>query len=382
MSDKEYGRRSSLSYLFLPLALLAILLATPAHSHEINPVIVDAQLQSDNRILLTLTLNLEAQLTGIAENHSNTDDADNTEEYEKLRALAPVTLQQRAKAWQSTATDLIRLQSTKPIRLTVVGLAVPEAPNTLTPRDSVLTLITTEPVTENWSLHWDTQLGSLAYRFSTPETQDVATGFLQNGEPSQPIDMSNLVQISALDAFLAYIPVGYTHIVPLGLDHILFVIGLFLLSTHWKPLIWQISAFTLAHTITLALGMLGIIRISAAIIEPLIALSIVYVALENIVFRRMRWWRPLLIFVFGLLHGLGFASVLTDFGLSTQSFIAGLIGFNLGVEFGQLSVIAACYLLVGLWMSGKTYYRKVVVIPGSAAIAAVGAFWFLQRTLG
>lgn len=381
MIDREYGQRSRLSYLFLPLIALLLTLSNPVHAHEINPVIVDAQLQPDNRIELSLTLNLEAQLTDLPENHSNTEDADNSDQYDALRALSPEELSRQAQEWLTAVPSLIDIRTQPAVSLEVTDLSVADQPNTAVARESVLTLITDAPVTQNWALHWDPQFGELAFRFSTADTQDIATEFLQNGTPSQEIDMGNLVQISALDAFLAYIPVGFTHIVPLGLDHILFVIGLFLLSTHWKPLIWQISAFTLAHTITLALGMLGIIRIPASVIEPLIALSIVYVALENIAFRRMRWWRPLLIFLFGLLHGLGFASVLTDFGLTAQSFIAGLIGFNLGVEFGQLSVIATCYLLVGFWLSGKTYYRKLVVVPGSAMIAAVGAFWFLQRTL-
>jgi hypothetical protein len=246
----------------------------------------------------------------------------------------------------------------------------------------VLTLRTNQPVTDDWRFKWQPALGTVAFRFSSEETQDIVTAFLQDGEPSELIDMSNLVQMTAWGAFLTYIPVGFEHIVPMGLDHILFVIGLFLLSTHWKPLLWQVSAFTLAHTITLALGMLDILRVPGSIVEPLIALSIVYVAVENITFKTMQWWRPILIFSFGLLHGLGFASVLTEFGLTQQSFVAGLLGFNLGVEFGQLSVIAACFLVVGLWIKHKEVYRKWVVIPGSTLIAATGAFWFFQRVLG
>jgi len=166
--------------------------------------------------------------------------------------------------------------------------------------------------------------------------------------------------------------VGFDHIIPKGLDHILFVVGLFLLTTAIGPLLWQISAFTLAHTITLALGMLGILNIPGNIVEPIIAASIVYVALENIIFPKMTAWRPVLVFAFGLLHGLGFAGVLSEFGMPQGQFLAGLIGFNIGVELGQLAVIAVCFLAVGLWFGKKPWYRKVVVIPGSLIVACNG----------
>lgn len=382
MSDRKYGGRPRLSYFMSSLGLLFAMALSSVEAHEINPVIVDVQLQSDAHLRLTLTLNLEAQLTGIPENHTNTEDADNADVYQALRALPAAELEQQAQPWLARLPTLIGLSVEPPTTLVVTDLKIGSADSPREARESTITLISEAPVRAPWSLIWDRQLGSLAYRVSTPNTQDVATGYLQNGAPSEVIDLSDQMPQSAGKTFIAYIPVGFTHIVPLGLDHILFVIGLFLLSARWQPLLWQVSAFTIAHTITLALGMLGILRVSPSIIEPLIALSIVYVALENIVFKRLHWWRPILIFAFGLLHGLGFASVLTDFGLTTQSFIAGLIGFNLGVELGQLSVIAACYLLVGLWFSRRDQYRQWVVIPASAAIAATGAFWFVQRVLG
>jgi hypothetical protein len=363
--------------------VLCLLLASfSARAHEINPVIVDALLESDNHISFTLTLNLEAQLTGIAGNHDNTEDAINSPEYDALRALSPEDLNREAEAWLKTAVTLVSIGEHSDVSIAVSDLTISPVGDLNESRDSVLTLRTIEPVTDDWRFKWQPALGTIAFRFSSEETQDIVTAFLQDGEPSELIDMSNLVQMTAWGAFLTYIPVGFEHIVPMGLDHILFVIGLFLLSTHWKPLLWQVSAFTLAHTITLALGMLDILRVPGSIVEPLIALSIVYVAVENITFKTMQWWRPILIFSFGLLHGLGFASVLTEFGLTQQSFVAGLLGFNLGVEFGQLSVIAACFLVVGLWIRNQKIYRKWIVIPGSTIIAATGAFWFFQRILG
>ncbi len=178
-----------------------------------------------------------------------------------------------------------------------------------------------------------------------------------------------------------YLVLGFEHILPKGLDHILFVLGLFLLSTKFGPLLWQVSAFTLAHTFTLALSMNGVVALPAHIVEPLIALSIAYVAIENLCTTKLSRWRPVLVFGFGLLHGLGFAGVLTELGLPKDQFVPALVGFNVGVEFGQLAVILAALALVG-WARDRSWYRKAIVIPGSCAIAAMGLFWTVQRTFG
>jgi hypothetical protein len=148
-----------------------------------------------------------------------------------------------------------------------------------------------------------------------------------------------------------------------------------------RPLLWQISAFTLAHTVTLALGALEIVRIPPEIVEPLIAASIVYVGVENVLSKGLTPWRPVIVFAFGLLHGLGFASVLADFGLGASHFVPKLIGFNVGVELGQLAVIAIAFVLVGLWFGRKPWYKERIANPASVAIALVGAWWVVERTL-
>ena len=166
---------------------------------------------------------------------------------------------------------------------------------------------------------------------------------------------------------------------PKGLDHILFVVGLFLLSTKLGSLLWQVTAFTLAHTVTLALGILGYVSISPAIVEPLIALSIVYVAVENIMTDKLHRWRPVIVFCFGLLHGLGFAGVLQEIGLSSTHFVTGLIAFNVGVELGQLTVIAICFLAVGFWFGSKLWYRRLITTPASIGIAVIASWWVFER---
>ncbi|HHG89479.1 MAG TPA: HupE/UreJ family protein, partial [Devosia sp.] len=116
-----------------------------------------------------------------------------------------------------------------------------------------------------------------------------------------------------------------------------------------------------------------------AIVEPLIALSITYVCVENILTRKLTRWRPAVVFGFGLLHGLGFAGVLQEIGLAPDQFVTGLISFNIGVELGQLSIIAICFALVGIWFRNKSWYRAVVVVPASLVIGTIGAWWFIER---
>ncbi len=179
--------------------------------------------------------------------------------------------------------------------------------------------------------------------------------------------------------FWRFVSLGFTHILPHGLDHILFVLGLFFFSIRLRPLLWQITAFTVAHSLTLALSILGVFTLPSRVVEPLIALSIAVVALENIFFRKMRPSRWLIVFAFGLVHGLGFAGVLSNLGIPKSEFWSTLIGFNLGVEFGQLAVISLAAALT-VWFWRRPWYFKAVVVPISLAIAGVGLFWAIQRT--
>ncbi|MEQ1860966.1 MAG: HupE/UreJ family protein [Chthoniobacteraceae bacterium] len=173
---------------------------------------------------------------------------------------------------------------------------------------------------------------------------------------------------------------GFVHVFPQGLDHILFVLGLFLLSRAWRPLLLQVTTFTIAHTITLALATFGYVKVSAGIVEPIIAASIAAVALENIFRPRYTPWRLVVVLIFGLIHGLGFASALSDLHLPKASLAVGLIGFNLGVEGGQLAVITLAFAATA-WLRDPASYRRWIVVPGSAIIALMGVWWTVQRTL-
>jgi HupE / UreJ protein len=191
--------------------------------------------------------------------------------------------------------------------------------------------------------------------------------------------VGELEKMSKTDAAVLFLVLGYKHILPLGFDHILFVLSLFLLSPKLKPVLLQATAFTIAHSVTLGLAMYNVIKIPSSIIEPLIALSIMYVALENIFSPRLKTSRIGVVFIFGLVHGLGFAGALGSLGLPQNAFLISLIMFNVGVELGQITVILLAYFVLAKWFSQKPYYRKAIVIPLSAAIATIAAVLAVQR---
>ena len=178
-------------------------------------------------------------------------------------------------------------------------------------------------------------------------------------------------------SLLTWIDAGFHHILPLGIDHICFILGLFLLQPKMRPLLWQTSAFTVAHSITLALVVLGVITAPAKIVEPMIALSIAYVGIENLWVRELKPWRVVLVFCLGLLHGMGFASVMKELDLPQGEVIKPLIGFNLGVELGQVTVLALAFA-VTFWFIMHSRFRIFRKIA-SALIAMVGLYWTYER---
>jgi hypothetical protein len=193
--------------------------------------------------------------------------------------------------------------------------------------------------------------------------------------------VQELEKMSGTDAAIVYVKLGYRHILPLGLDHIFFVLGLFMLSPKLKPVLWQATAFTVAHSVTLGLAMYHVINPPAHIVEPLIALSILYVSMENILSPRLKASRIGVVFLFGLVHGMGFAGALGQLGLPQNAYLLSLVMFNVGVELGQLTIILLAWFLMARWFGNRPYYRKVFVIPISSVIALVAGIWTIQRIL-
>lgn len=184
-----------------------------------------------------------------------------------------------------------------------------------------------------------------------------------------------------MQGFLHYTGLGFEHVIPLGYDHILFIIALFFFNSNLKTAVIQCSLFTVAHSVTLASAALGFIRFNTGIIETVIALSIFLVAIENMFGRSLRSWRLVLVFLFGLVHGMGFANALQEIGLPQSQMIQALLGFNLGVELAQVSIILGCYFIIAIWIREKRWYQSHVVNPVSVAISSVALFLAIQRFL-
>lgn len=425
------------------LAFIMLVSGQGAAAHEVRPAIGDL-FTEDNRLVLELRLFAEPILAGAdLEGVEDTNATEQAEDIETLRALSTEALTERLQADAARFAETLsaRAGDSDALALSLTTVEVEAVEDLELPRETRLRLEAELPGgARTVSLTWPARYGTLILR--QQGVDDPYTGYLDGGDTG-PIEIGGGDAQGAAQVFVNYIPVGFDHILPKGLDHILFVLGLFFLSTRLGPLLWQISAFTLAHTVTLALGALGYVNIPGSIVEPIIAASIVYVAVENIVSDKLHRWRPAVIFVFGLLHGLGFASVLGEFGLPEGQFIPALIGFNIGVEIGQLTVIAMAFALVllarrvdegdthpkigqvlygvlavvlfsaGFALNGGGFvetmgagapvffwplaflavccmvsatlvdhmdaYRKFVAVPASLFIACVGAWWFLER---
>lgn len=363
------------------MLLLSSLCATIVQAHEVTPAIANFEVVGQE-LVLDIRLNAEALLAGI--DLDGLDDTNNAQkgagDYDSLRALDPTALMALVERQfdRLIGGPVALTVDDSPLRLSLSNLSVQNVPSVELAR---ATTVSVRGIVNNpngaMTLYWPRGYGTLILRQN--DVEKPFTGTLQGGDKSDPILLRGGVQIGGLQALIQYIPVGFDHILPKGLDHILFVLGLFFLSLRLGPLLWQISAFTLAHTVTLAAGALGWIAVPASIVEPLIAASITYVAIENILAKGLTPWRPFVVFGFGLLHGLGFASVLAEFGLPESQFIPALIGFNIGVELGQLTVIAIAFLALGLWFGRKPWYRKVIATPCSILIAGIGAYWVVER---
>ncbi len=373
------GGKLTLAAVLSTLLLFTSLLG--ARAHEVSPSIGDFT-TGDGKVTLDIRLNLEAFVAGIdLDGIANTNETEQSGDYDSLRKLEPAELEARLKeVWPNIRDGLHMRAGTTEVPLKLLDVKIDKVGDTEFPRSSILTLVGELPDSATTvSFGWDRKFGTIVLRQNGVE--DGYTGYLSGGQTSPEISVSGGAKLSGWQVFMQYIPIGFEHILPLGVDHILFVLGVFFLSIHLRPLLWQISAFTLAHTVTLALGATGMVNVPSSIVEPLIAASIAYIAIENIFASGVSKWRPLVIFGFGLLHGLGFASVLGEIGLPEDEFFTALISFNIGVELGQLTVIALAFLAVGVWFRDKPWYHRRIATPISLVIASIGIYWFFERIL-
>ncbi len=360
--------------------LLSIHLPGIAAAHEVRPAVADVSVLAD-RVDISIRLTAEPMIAGMSlVGLADTNESPLAERYDALRLQQPAELQAAFQAaWPQLAADFVLMAGTTALTPELISLSVPEVGDTELPRDSQLMLTAALPPDGTpVQIGWAAAFGPIVVR-QTGGGEQAYAAILKDGDLSEPLPRDAVVTEPAGTAFLRFIVSGFEHIVPKGLDHILFVLGLFFFSLHIRPLLAQVTAFTIAHTVTLALASLKIITIPASIVEPLIAASIVYVAVENIIGGRVGAARIAVVFGFGLMHGLGFASVLGDVGLQSGRFFVGLIGFNVGVELGQLTVILLAFVALGLPFGAKPWYRARIAVPLSVGIAAIGAWWTFER---
>ena len=354
-------------------------------AHQTIPSTLQLSHKDNKSYQLTIYTNIEAMMTGVGSEHNDTNNSPFTVEYNTLRSLSVAQVNNRAMTFAKTLPQRMQFTdangSTLSFDIQLEELNILPNLDLSLPRESLITYkVTTLKALSTVRFQWEKALGDAVLNVTQKERK-LGTLWIRAGHPSKAIIFNAPAEIKGQSSF-DYVIIGFEHILPLGLDHILFVIGLYLLSQRLAPLLWQVTVFTVAHSITLALATLGIITLSPIIVEPLIAASIAFVALENLRHHTLTKSRIIIVFIFGLLHGMGFAGVLGEIGLNPIAFISSLISFNVGVELGQLAVITGMYLAFGSWLGKTQYWEKWFRTPLSIIIAMIGIFWFVERTLG
>ncbi len=364
-----------------------LLLSFNANADLVKPTLVEISVFTDGTYQVEVRASIEALLTGINSQYKNTKESPNAQAYDDLRVLEKEQLATEFKKFHQKFTQIVKLKfDDKIVPLKVTKVDIPEPGYTKVPRISVITLsgeIDREVKSISWYYPAAFADNAVRVRQVDKEAQKWHWSnwqWLRKDNWSKPFDLTEVFhQQSTWSVIKDYTRAGFDHILPKGMDHILFILGIFLLSIKLRPLLLQVTMFTVAHSITLSLAMLNVINIPSNIVEPLIALSIAFIAFENIASKEIKPSRLVVVFMFGLLHGMGFASMLADFGMPKNSFATALISFNVGVELGQLTIIALAFALVGYWFRNETWYRKVVVIPASLIIGLVGLYWTYDR---
>ena len=373
------------------ILISCILIDAPVMADVVKPALVEINVDSERKVQVEVRASIEALLTGINAQYKNTKDSPNAAKYDELRKMSASELLRVFKSFKPAFLESIFIRVSnegeyEPIVLHIDSIDIPPTGYTKVPRISVIRLTGALPGSSS-SLQWyyPEKFGENAVRVrqvneKLGQWHWSQWQWLRNDEVSQSFSLTEIVtRQSFIEVIGSYIVIGFEHIVPKGLDHILFILGLFLLSTHWRPLLFQVTMFTVAHTITLGLAMNNVVELPSDVVEPLIALSIAYVGVENIFSRQLHASRLVLVFLFGLLHGLGFASVLSDFGMPQDAFITALVSFNVGVELGQVAVISVAFALFAFWFNDRQQYRKFIIVPGSIFISIIGFYWFLER---
>jgi len=357
------------------------LLPVISSSHSEWPSKTSLYSESKGTFRVEIETNLEELLINIKDKYADDNELIFSENYEKLRSLdsnrlKKIFLSVSDKFLNSVDIRFDRTSATLVIR----AINIIENLNIKEARKSILILEVKAPsiaMSMEWS--WDENFGSNVIRTMDVNGKAFRSVWFRKSPSSPPLNLAGMPGKKFVSRFLSYLEIGFRHIIPKGLDHIIFVLGIFLLSTNWKIMLTQVTCFTIAHSISLALSIFERLVLPERIIEPLIALSIVYIGIENIFTSKLTIWRPFLIFFFGLLHGLGFAGILFGVGITEGYFLESLLAFNLGIEAGQIFVIGVAYFVLYFNFHKRSYYQNYVVIPGSITISLIGLWMFYER---
>lgn len=367
-------------YFFSFLTLFSI----GAISHEIRPSIADYKIE-ENILYFDIRLNAELILSGIdASNITDTNSSPLSATYDDLRSLTRENLKiLLIESWDDIQSKINLNINEVSTKFELVDINIEANRDFEISRDSILYLkYKLDEDDEFLTFKWSEKYGPIIIREinELKKEDDLYTEYLQAGLQTDKIFIKSENTQSIFKSIINYFFLGIQHIIPKGLDHILFIVGLFFFSVTLRPLLIQVTMFTIAHSITLIFVSVSYINVNPLIVEPIIALSIAYVGIENIFKQYVKeYLRYIIIFFFGLLHGLGFALVLSDIGYQSSKLILNLISFNLGIEAAQIFIILFLYILLGIKFSNKKYYRYIFQVPVSLFIALVGIYWFFER---
>ena len=367
-------------YFFSFLTLFSI----GAISHEIRPSIADYKIE-ENILYFDIRLNAELILSGIdASNITDTNSSPLSATYDDLRSLTRENLKiLLIESWDDIQSKINLNINDVSTKFELVDINIEANRDFEISRDSILYLkYELDEDDEFLTFKWSEKYGPIIIREinELKKEDDLYTEYLQAGLQTDKIFIKSENTQSIFKSIINYFFLGIQHIIPKGLDHILFIVGLFFFSVTLRPLLIQVTMFTIAHSITLIFVSVSYINVNPLIVEPIIALSIAYVGIENIFKQYVKeYLRYIIIFFFGLLHGLGFALVLSDIGYQSSKLILNLISFNLGIEAAQIFIILFLYILLGIKFSNKKYYRYIFQVPVSLFIALVGIYWFFER---
>jgi len=371
-------------YLFLISVVFVNLFSTSSISHEIKPSIADFT-YDEKYLNFKIRLNAELILSNIdASTFSNTDSSSLSDIYDKFRILSKKDLEEMFQnSWSEISSNIDIKINNETKKINLIKTEVEDIKNFEISRDTnVYFRVLLDENSEQFTFRWVKNYGSIILRENNnnKSEDELVTEYLQSGIESSQFSFKENNFSKTFNSFTKFFVLGIQHIIPKGLDHILFIFGLFLFSSSLKKLISQITIFTIAHSITLIFVSLSLMKINPQIVEPIIALSIFYIGLENIFKKYIKeYLRYVVILFFGLLHGLGFALVLSDIGYRSTDLFINLISFNIGIEVAQISIVVVLYLLVALNFAKNKNYRIFFQVPSSILISSIGLYWFFER---